>query len=204
MARKTQAVVGCEGEVRRCRGKIKALSEENEALRQKVREAEDACKFLEFDLGLALRKAERMEEDLKLLLSSPTAPCDPSRVHFRHISFIPTLPEIEESDAEDPTQSSSRRGLSSDLGWETSDEDLFSLRKELFPASDACKNSFASVAGLAVEKQSSVWVPGGRKASRPYWGCRGSVVASFLRGRRVWGLVQQLWMLVFRFMRRPR
>ena len=184
-------MVGCEGEVRRCRGKIKALSEDNEALRQKVREAEDACKFLEFDLGLALRKAERMEEDLKLLLSSPTAPCDPSRVHFRHISFIPTLPEIEESDAEDPTQSSSRRGLSSDLGWETSDEDLFSLRKELFPASDACKNSFASV-------------PGGRKASRPYWGCRGSVVASFLRGRRVWGLVQQLWMLVFRFMRRPR
>lgn len=203
MARKTQTLTVCEGEIRRCRGKIRDLSEENQALRQKVREAEDTCKFLEFDLGLALRKAERLEEDLKLFLSSPIAPCDSSRVHFRHISFIPTLPEIEESDAEDPTQSSSRRGLSSDLGYETSDEDMFSLRKELFPASDACKNSFVSVSGLAVEKQSAVWVPGGRRVNRQCWG-RGSVVPAFLRGRRVWGLVQQLWMLVFRYMRRSR
>ena len=203
VARKSQLIALQESKVGQFRGKIRKLSEENETLRVKLSETEETCKFLEFDLGFALRKAERLEEDLKVLLSSPTAPCDSSRVHFRHISFIPTLPGIEESDAEDPTQSSSRRGLSSDFGYETPDEDLFSLRKELFPASekDPCKgNSFASVSGLAVERQGTLWVPGVRR--RHY--CRGSVIAEFLRGRRVWGLLQQLWMLMFRYVSRPR
>lgn len=172
VARKSQTIAVMEGKMVKYRDKIQLLSTENGDLVAKLKEMQETCKFLEFDLNTALRKIEGLEEDMKFLLSSTPMVSESPQAHNRHISFLPFLPGIEESETEDG--SVTRRGLSSDLGWDTQEEVVFSLHKE--------RNTRREVSGSGVEKG----------------------LLSVLRGKTVWGVVRVVWVLLFRYVRRRR